>query len=219
MMGIIKKILKTKFNLFSVGVLVLSLTFVTYRIPEEHRLNSNLAQQQKNEKAVLGDQDNAGNGALSAIVGNANSGALEAQQTSLAQLFNIKGQSIQAGDLIIEKSGVFYLAKNIVDDKNIKRHSIEAVNIDSNSITSRTIKNRSVGSDDLKSHLTIQHLTIDDELIVPGILYSISGAAHRISIGSGQNPTIDVASDYEGQSSITILGTITSGTWHGAVVN
>lgn len=46
-----------------------------------------------------------------------------------------------------------------------------------------------------------------------------SGTANRISVTNGStNPTIDIASTYVGQASITTLGTITSGTWNGTDV-
>ncbi len=51
------------------------------------------------------------------------------------------------------------------------------------------------------------------------VLYSVSGTAHRMTVCASQNPTLDIASDYVGQSSITILGTITSGTWHGSTID
>ncbi len=47
---------------------------------------------------------------------------------------------------------------------------------------------------------------------------SIAGTSNRISIANGDgvsgNPTIDIASTYAGQSTITTLGTITAGTWN-----
>lgn len=50
----------------------------------------------------------------------------------------------------------------------------------------------------------------------------LEGATNRITInnpnGSGSNPTIDIASNYAGQSSITTLGTITSGVWNGSAI-
>jgi len=46
---------------------------------------------------------------------------------------------------------------------------------------------------------------------------SIAGTANRVTVTNGDgvsgNPTIDIASTYVGQSSITTLGTITTGTW------
>jgi len=51
---------------------------------------------------------------------------------------------------------------------------------------------------------------------------TITGTSDRISITDGNgvsgNPTIDIASGYVGQASITTLGTITTGTWNGTTV-
>jgi hypothetical protein len=52
---------------------------------------------------------------------------------------------------------------------------------------------------------------------------TITGTANRINITNGDgvssNPTIDISSTYPGQSSITTLGTITSGTWNGGIIS
>ena len=53
--------------------------------------------------------------------------------------------------------------------------------------------------------------------LVPGStgVSSISGTANRISIGgTSADPTVDISSSYIGQTSITTLGTITTGTWN-----
>ena len=47
---------------------------------------------------------------------------------------------------------------------------------------------------------------------------SVSGTANRITSTGGTTPVIDISAAYVGQNSITTLGTITSGTWQGAVV-
>jgi hypothetical protein len=52
---------------------------------------------------------------------------------------------------------------------------------------------------------------------------TLSGTANRISITDGDgvngNPTIDIHSSYAGQTSITTLGTISSGTWNGSIIS
>lgn len=49
-----------------------------------------------------------------------------------------------------------------------------------------------------------------------------TGTSNRISITNGDgvsgNPTIDIAATYVGQTSITTLGTITTGTWNGTAI-
>ena len=53
-------------------------------------------------------------------------------------------------------------------------------------------------------------------------LRSIAGTSNRISITNGDgvsgNPTADIAATYVGQTSITTLGTVTTGTWSGTTV-
>lgn len=46
-----------------------------------------------------------------------------------------------------------------------------------------------------------------------------SGTANRITVANGStNPTVDIAATYVGQTSITTLGTITTGVWNGTKV-
>lgn len=51
---------------------------------------------------------------------------------------------------------------------------------------------------------------------------TVTGTANRVTITNGDgvagNPTIDIASNYVGQNTITTLGTITTGTWNAGVV-
>ncbi len=42
---------------------------------------------------------------------------------------------------------------------------------------------------------------------------SVSGTAHRITVTGTDNVVVDIANDYIGQTSITTLGTVTTGTW------
>lgn len=55
--------------------------------------------------------------------------------------------------------------------------------------------------------------------VIAGSVASVSGTAGRISIGGTlTDPIVDIASTYAGQSSITTLGTITTGVWNGSVL-
>lgn len=47
---------------------------------------------------------------------------------------------------------------------------------------------------------------------------SVSGTANRITSTGGITPVIDIAATYVGQSSITTLGTITTGVWNGTTI-
>jgi hypothetical protein len=47
---------------------------------------------------------------------------------------------------------------------------------------------------------------------------SVSGTANRITSTGGTTPVIDISAAYVGQTSITTLGTIGTGTWQGSVI-
>jgi hypothetical protein len=51
-----------------------------------------------------------------------------------------------------------------------------------------------------------------------GTVTSVSGTTDRISSTGGNTPVIDIAGTYVGQTSITTLGTIGTGTWQGSVI-
>lgn len=51
-----------------------------------------------------------------------------------------------------------------------------------------------------------------------GTVSSVSGTANRITSTGGTTPIIDISASYVGQSSITTLGTISTGTWHGSLI-
>ena len=56
---------------------------------------------------------------------------------------------------------------------------------------------------------------------IPGSnILTVNGTANRISVtdSSGPNPVVDIDSAYVGQTSITTLGTITTGTWNGTTI-
>lgn len=51
-----------------------------------------------------------------------------------------------------------------------------------------------------------------------GTVTSVSGTTNRITSTGGTTPAIDISASYVGQSSITTLGTIGTGTWNGSVI-
>lgn len=54
---------------------------------------------------------------------------------------------------------------------------------------------------------------------VSGIVASVAGVTNRTTIsGTASIPIVDISATYVGQSSITTLGTITTGVWHGTAV-
>ena len=48
---------------------------------------------------------------------------------------------------------------------------------------------------------------------------SVSGTANRITSTGGTTPVIDIAATYVGQTSITTLGTVATGTWQGTLIS
>lgn len=57
------------------------------------------------------------------------------------------------------------------------------------------------------------------DLFGAGFVTSVSGTANRITSTGGMTPVIDISSSYVGQSSITTLGTITTGIWNGTPID
>ena len=53
---------------------------------------------------------------------------------------------------------------------------------------------------------------------VAGLVDSVSGTANRITSTGGTNPVIDIAATYVGQTSLTTLGTVTTGVWNGTTI-
>jgi hypothetical protein len=52
-----------------------------------------------------------------------------------------------------------------------------------------------------------------------GTVSSVSGTLNRITSTGGTTPVIDIAATYVGQTSLTTLGTITTGTWNGTAID
>ena len=64
--------------------------------------------------------------------------------------------------------------------------------------------------------IQIKSSTAGNGLTYSAGIYDIGGTADRISVGSN---SIDIAATYAGQSSITTLGNVTTGTWYGDVIS
>lgn len=56
-------------------------------------------------------------------------------------------------------------------------------------------------------------------LSVDSSTYSFTGTTNRISVSTGVSTSIDISSAYIGQTSITTVGTISSGTWNGTTIS
>lgn len=61
----------------------------------------------------------------------------------------------------------------------------------------------------------VSYITIGSAV---GPILSITGTPNRITVSPGVNPVIDIAATYVGQTSITTLGVVTTGTWAGTAV-
>ena len=53
------------------------------------------------------------------------------------------------------------------------------------------------------------------DLTLTGNTFDVVGTANRITVGAD---SIDIASNYAGQNTITTLGTVTTGTWNASVI-
>ena len=95
-----------------------------------------------------------------------------------------------------------------------------SINIDSGTFYVDTANNRiGIGTTTPSYTLDIAGaIRSTGNLTAPNVIYSVSGTTRRITSSGGQNPVIDIASNYAGQTSIITLGTITTGTWHGAII-
>lgn len=60
---------------------------------------------------------------------------------------------------------------------------------------------------------------LDQQAGAGGIVTSVSGTADRITSTGGTTPVIDISASYVGQTSLTTLGTITTGVWTGSVIS
>lgn len=74
-----------------------------------------------------------------------------------------------------------------------------------------------VGTGGITTSASGNTVTIDGSGIVGGV-QTVSGTANRITSTGGANPVIDIAGTYVGQTSITTLGTITTGVWNGTLI-
>ena len=66
--------------------------------------------------------------------------------------------------------------------------------------------------------ITTSTTTATWQTLTTGTVISVSGTANRITSTGGATPVIDISAAYVGQTSITTLGTVTTGTWTGTAI-
>lgn len=117
------------------------------------------------------------------------------------------------GDLAGNNNAVFAL---IDDDLNKIVLNTPTGNLFINDISLGTASNGYVWS--LIDNATGEGAWIDVSSLISGFVTSVSGTSNRITSSGGTTPTIDIAATYVGQTSITTLGVITTGTWNGTAI-
>ena len=71
------------------------------------------------------------------------------------------------------------------------------------------------GIEIVSDNLQLKHTVAGDGLTITNGVLDIGGTTDRITVSANN---VDIASTYVGQSSITTLGTITTGTWNGNII-
>ena len=142
---------------------------LVFFLPEKYHL-ADIIWQSKSQSAVLGEQNQVvnqndnNNSASSTGNGNGGAQASQEQKETLAQFFQISGDSLRAGDIIIEKDGDLYVAPNAIAAENIERHAITNGNLQTGSVTSRVIADKSIQSNNLASYIDIRLLQVKDKV-------------------------------------------------------
>lgn len=120
-----------------------------------------------------------------------------------ANNFNIIGGSGAAGTTPVQVNGaVSTLTVNVQKTQAFASSAANRAGIGSFDSTSFTV--------DANGYVTLNSSAL-------GVL-TVSGTANRITSTGGQNPVIDISAAYVGQTSITTLGTVTTGTWNGTAI-
>ncbi len=160
-------------------------------LPDKYHL-VDLVWQSKNKAEILGQEaqnvnqdDNNSNsaGTGTGVVIGSNNNQSQDQKETLAQFFQIPGDSIQEGDIIIEKDGQIYIAKNTIGAQKIERRSIKSFNLATGSVDSRVIQNHTIGSTDIKKELTLERLIAKDKISTD----KLDLGENTITDGQGKN--------------------------------
>ena len=123
--------------------------------------------------------------------------------TPTANNFNILAGTVAAGTTPVQVNGaVSTLTINLQKSQAIT--STNATNIGLSAFNS--------------ANFTVDANGFVSLLAAGPFVTSVTGTTNRITSTGGTTPVIDISAAYVGQSSITTLGTITTGTWNGTAI-
>jgi hypothetical protein len=116
-----------------------------------------------------------------------------------------------SGDATITNAGAITIANNAVTYAKIQNESAS------------TLLGNPTGSGAAPSEITLgSGLSFSGTTLTAsgsgGTVTSVSGTSNRITSTGGTTPVIDISASYVGQSSITTLGTVSTGIWQGTKV-
>lgn len=118
--------------------------------------------------------------------------------------WNILGSSVASGSTPVSTSGLLStLTVNVQTAQAIASTNANSIGLASFDSSSFDV--------DANGFVELQSSAL-------GVL-SVLGTPDRITSTGGQNPVIDIASNYVGQTSITTLGTVATGTWNGSTIS
>ena len=159
--------------------------------------------------------------ALSKLLGRGDSGAGDVQEITIGSGLTMTGTTLSAtgggtGDMVLASAQTNTGVKTFLDTTMALRNVANTFSgVFTNTITAArtwTLKDAS-GTLAFTSDITGTNsgTNTGDQ--------TTSGTTNRISVTNGAtNPVIDISSGYVGQSSITTLGTITTGVWNGTTI-
>lgn len=120
-----------------------------------------------------------------------------------ADNWNIVGGSVAAGTTPVQVNGA-------VSTLTVNVQKAQAAGASAANIVGLSAYSNTHFSVDANGFVTLNSSAL-------GVL-TVSGTANRITSTGGQNPVIDIAATYVGQTSITTLGTVTTGTWNATAI-
>lgn len=126
-----------------------------------------------------------------------------------------------SGDVTIASTGAMTIANNAVTTAKINNAAVTYAKIQN--VAAVSLLGNPTGSPASPSEITLGlGLNFSGTTLVStgsgGTVTSVSGTTNRITSTGGATPVIDISASYVGQSSITTLGTIATGTWTGTTI-